>query len=394
MIRNGSRKYDSRNTDTIASVFPVNRPRYSRRDVLLGGVAAFAALSTSSGVHSSCPDAWMAHGVVAGERASRAKIKVGQIGVGHAHASKLSVYRQSSDYEVVGMVEPDRELRAKAESQDVYRGLPWMTQEQLFNVPGLQLVLIETRVRDLLRAAEASIAAGKHVHLDKPAGESLTHYRKVLDAAAEKKLLVQMGYMYRYNPGVVLLRKLLKDGWLGEIFEVHTVMSKVVDPSSRKELAEYPGGIMFELGCHVIDLVVGILGTPQRVTPYAKRSGAQDDQLVDNMLAVFEYPRATATVKSSALEVEGFARRHLVVCGSEGTLQIEPLDDPQVRLALSRDRGEYRRGYQDLTFPKYVRYVGDAAEIAQIIRGEKASQFSYEHDWAVQTSLITACGLQ
>lgn len=36
------------------------------------------------------------------------KLKVGQIGVAHGHASKLSVYRQSEDYEVVGVVEPNR----------------------------------------------------------------------------------------------------------------------------------------------------------------------------------------------------------------------------------------------------------------------------------------------
>ena len=75
-----------------------------------------------------------------------------------------------------------------------------------------------------------------------------------------------MGYMYRYNPAVVLLREFLKKGWLGEVFEVHAVMSKVVAPADRNELAEYRGGIMFELGCHVIDLVVGVLGKPTEVT--------------------------------------------------------------------------------------------------------------------------------
>ena len=39
--------------------------------------------------------------------AARPRIKIGQIGVGHAHATKLSVYRHSPDYEVVGIVEPD-----------------------------------------------------------------------------------------------------------------------------------------------------------------------------------------------------------------------------------------------------------------------------------------------
>lgn len=317
-------------------------------------------------------------------------IKVGQFGVGHAHASKLSVYRDSDEYEVVGIVEPDPELRKQAKTRRVYQGLPWMTQEQLLNVPRLDAVLVETRVRDLLDTAEICIAAGKHIHLDKPAGESLPHFRRVLDAAAKQNLLVQMGYMYRYNPGVVLLRECLRKGWLGEPFEVHTVMSKVVGAESRRELARFPGGIMFELGGHITDLVVGILGKPEKVTAYPRRSANAADDLVDNMLAVFEYPTATATVKSSALEVEGFDRRHLVVCGTEGTFHIQPLDDPAARVAFSTDRGKYQNGYQDVTFPTYIRYVDDAADMAQIIRGEKETDFPYDHDLAVQAALLQA----
>lgn len=326
-------------------------------------------------------------------RSTGNKIRIGQIGVAHAHASKLSVYRASDDYEVVGVVEPDVKLRQRAESQTLYQGLPWMTREQLLNTPGLQAVLVETQVRDLLDNAEACVAAGKHVHIDKPAGESLPQFRKILDAAASQKLLVQMGYMYRYNPGIVMLRDFLKKGWLGEVFEVHTVMSKVVDPASRRDLAEYPGGIMFELGCHIIDLVVGVLGKPDRVSSFARHSGAIDDSLKDNMLAVFEYPKATATVKSSAVEVDGGDRRHFTVCGTEGTFHIQPLDNPSARFTLSEARGSYRKGYQEMTFPKYVRYVDDAADMVRIIRGEKTTDFPYEHDLNVQTTLLQACGL-
>lgn len=328
------------------------------------------------------------------ERAAvKPRIKVGQIGVGHAHASKLSAFRASADYEVVGIAEPDEGLRKQAESQSPYRDLPWMTREELLNVPGLQLVLVETRVRDLLDNAEACVAAGKHVHLDKPAGESLPHYRRILEAARRKKLLVQMGYMYRYNPAVVLLREFLQRGWLGEVFEVHAVMSKVVDPGSRRGLAQYPGGILFELGCHIIDLVVGLLGKPQKVSPFPRHSSPLDDGLVDNMLAVLEYPKATATVRSTAMEVDGGERRHLVVCGTEGTFHIQPLDNPAARIALSKPRESYRRGLQDATFPKYVRYVDDAADIARVLRGEKETAFSYDHDLAVQAAVLEGCGL-
>jgi len=321
------------------------------------------------------------------------RIKIGQIGVGHAHASKLSVYRSSPDYEVVGIVESDPALQKRAETQSTYKGLRWMSQEQLLNTPGLQAVLVETRVGDLLNTAEKCVAAGKHVHIDKPAGESLPQFRRILESAAKQKLIVQMGYMFRYNPGVVLLREFLRKGWLGDVFEVHAVMSKVVDPGARKELAKYRGGIMFELGCHILDLVIGILGKPIDVVSFNQHSSSINDPLVDNMLAVLSYQRAIATVKSSAMEVDGGDRRHLVVCGTEGTFQIQPLDNPSAHISLAREQGAYTKGPQDVKFPKYARYVDDAVDMAKVIRGEKVSSFPIEHDLIVQETLLRACGM-
>jgi predicted dehydrogenase len=323
-----------------------------------------------------------------------AKIKYGQIGVGHAHASKFSVYRKSDDYEIVGVVEPDLQLRKRAQASSVYKDVKWMTADELLNAPGLQVVGVETRVRDLLDTAEQCIEAGMNIHLDKPAGESLPQFKRILDKAAAKHLAVQLGYMYRYNPAVMLMRELLTKGVLGEPFEVHTVMSKLVGAESRQSLAEYQGGTMFELGCHIMDLTIGMLGTPDEVHAYPRQSAAADDDLMDNMLAVLEYPRATATVRSSVNEVDGGARRHFVLCGSEGTMHIQPLDNPSARLALSKSNDRFRKGYQDVSFPKYARYVDDAADLARIIRHEKDPDFSYEHDYQVQKAVLLASGLK
>jgi hypothetical protein len=46
-----------------------------------------------------------------------------------------------------------------------------------------------------------------------------------------------------------------------------------------------------------------------------------------------------------------------------------------------------------VTFPKYTRYVADAADMARVLRGEKPTDFPYEHDLAVQETLLQACGL-
>ncbi len=328
-----------------------------------------------------------------GAQAPPPRIRIGQIGTGHAHASgKMDTMRASTEYEVVGCVEPNPERRAKAEKTRTYTGVTWMTEEQLLNTPGLQAVAVETEVKDLLPTAARCIAAGKHIHLDKPAGESLPTFKRLLDDATARKLTVQMGYMFRYNPAFTLLFQLLKDGALGDVFEIEAVMSKLLVGPERERMLAYKGGSMFELGCHVIDAVITILGRPQKVTPHNRSTAG--DGWPDNQLAVLDFPSATAAVRSALVEVEGGPRRQFVVCGTKGTFDIRPLEPPAARLALSAPHGDYKRGYQDVKFSKPPgRYDGDFADLAKVIRGEKAFAFTPEHDLAVQETVLLASGL-
>jgi len=330
------------------------------------------------------------------------KLKYLQIGTGHPHSNKITAYDESDDWEVVGIVEPNPDRIADAKQNKTFSKFDFLTLEEGLATPGLSAVGIETDIRDLLKYAEIAIDAGFHIHIDKPAGDSLTDYRRLLKKADAAGLVTQMGYMYRFNPAVQLLHRMLDAGWLGEVFETHAVMSKVMPQSSRSVVDEFAGGTMFELGCHIIDLTVGVLGKPDKVTPFPRRViDSEKDTLVDNMLAVFEYPKATATIRTTALEVEGFSRRHFAVCGTEGTFHIQPLDRPSVRVALSQDRqfdGEdkiYKKGYTELTFePPYQRYAGDIADLAKIIRGEKENSFPSSHDLAVQEAVLKAGGMR
>lgn len=324
------------------------------------------------------------------------KIRIGQIGTAHAHAAgKMGAIRNlAHTYEVVGIVEPDPDRRSAAQHLPIYAGLKWMTEEELLNSPGLQAVAIETEVCDLLATASRAVRAGKHIHLDKPAGESLRAFRDVLHQAALKKLTVQMGYMFRYNPAFQLCYRAVQEGWLGRIFSVDTVIGKVLDSESRRELVRYPGGAMFELGCHVIDSVVRILGRPLQVTAFNRRSPWANDGLADNQLAVLEYPDATATVRASFVEVEGMARRQFVVCGEKGTLDIRPLEPPHVRMALNEPREQFRKGYQDVPMARMPRYDGEFIDLAKVIRGEKQFEWPAGHDLAVQETVLRASGLE
>ena len=327
---------------------------------------------------------------------TKGRIKVGQIGTAHAHASgKMSTLRKlSADFEVVGVVEADPELRRECEGSSVYRGLKWMTEDELLSTKGLQAVAVETAVADLVPTAGRCVEAGMHVHLDKPAGESLLAFRKVMDEASGRGLTVQMGYMFRNNPAFQFAFRAVREGWLGQVFEVHAVMSKMISAERRLPLAEYRGGTMFELGCHLIDAVVAMLGKPDRVSPFARRTLPEQDDLVDNMLAVFEYPKTTCTVRSSVIEVDGGRRRQLVVCGNRGTVEIRPLEPPRLLLTLDKARGEFKRGTQEVKLPKMPgRYDDQLAELARVIRGEEESKYPAEHDLAVQEAILRASDL-
>lgn len=324
------------------------------------------------------------------------KIKVAQIGVKHAHASgKMATMRKYSDtFDVIGIAEPDAGRRKQLENHSAYKDLKWMTVEQLLNAKGLQAVAVETEVENLVSTAKQCIDADMHIHLDKPAGISLPAFRSLLKAAVAKKRTVQMGYMLRYNPAMQFMFNALKEGWLGDLFEVHTVMSKVVGAGTRQQLAKYAGGSMFELGCHILDTTVKVLGKPDKVVPFLQRTKPKQDTLADNCLAVLEYPMATATVRSALLEVDGFKRRQFSVCGTEGTIDIRPLEPPRLQLALSKPRGKFKRGYQQVELPRSAgRYDGEFIDLAKIIRGEKAADFSPAHDLAVHETLLRASGM-
>ncbi|UCC97408.1 MAG: Gfo/Idh/MocA family oxidoreductase [Phycisphaerales bacterium] len=337
---------------------------------------------------------------LAGQSKARAagsakRVKIGQIGTGHAHAAgKMATLRKlSEDYEVVGIVEPDPEQQRKLKDRSAYRGLKWLTEEQLLNSPGLQAVAVETDVSELVPAGMRCVSAGVHIHLDKPAGVTLAEFATLLGQATRRRLTVQMGYMFRYNPAFEFCFEAAGKGWLGDVFEVHGVISKTIGAQQRRELAAYPGS-MFELGCHLIDAMVKVLGKPDKVTSYSRRTRPEQDNLADNQLAVFEYPECTATIRSALVEVAGQQRRQFVVCGDKGTVEIRPLEPPRLLLALDAPRQKYEKGYQQVNLPSIPgRYDNQLIDFARIIRGQKESEYPPEHDLAVHEAVLKASGV-
>jgi len=324
------------------------------------------------------------------------RLKVGQIGTGHSHADgKIEALRRLDDiFEFVGVVENNPALREKNSRLPAYNGVKWLEERELLEMPGLQGVLIETDLPDLLSSADRCIGAGLPIHLDKPPGKNYTQFEQILKRAAERKLVVQIGYMFRYNPAFEFCLYAVRNGWLGEIFEIDGVISKKISAERRAPLVDTYQGSMMLLGCHLIDLVIAILGAPVRVDSYRRRTLADADKLSDNELAVLEYPAATATVRSALVEVEGWERRQFVVCGTKGTIEIKPLEPPNLRLALTQPVDQYSKGYQEVGMPpEKERYDDQLIDFARMVQGAVKPRYTMQHDLTVQKTVLESAGL-
>lgn len=320
-------------------------------------------------------------------------IRCAVLGTGHSHAlGKLNVMRDFPEWELVGVCEPDASWRAQRQQEESWQGLTWLDEAEVFDDPTIQMIAVESEVPQLLPLGEKAIAAGKHIHLDKPAGMDLPRWRALLDKAAQQDLIIQMGYMFRYNPGFNLVRQAVSEGWLGDVHYVRGGINSASDPATRERLSQYPGGIMLELGCHLLDMITLIMGRPEKVTSILREDGDFDVKMQDNTVAVMEYEKAVGVIESSLLEQGSKDRRHFAVCGSEGSIVLTPLEPPAGRLFLNEARGGYEAGWQEVPFENIPRYERDLVELAACIRGEMEFPYSKEHDYITQETVLRACG--
>ena len=326
------------------------------------------------------------------------KIKIGQIGIGHNHGEgkMLAVRKFPELFEVIGYAEENEEWVKKRGNLDCYKDLPRLHVDEL--IEKSDVVLVETDVWNLTKTAQRCIDAGKHVHVDKPASGTLAEFATLLNTAKEKKLTVQMGYMYRYNYAINKCMEMIKSGELGEIYQIDAEMSTYHPKQYREWLANFPGGSMYIFGSHLIDLVISVLGEPKNVVPFIKRTGFEGVYSDDNCFAVLEYEKAIARITTLSMEVNGWGMRRFAVMGSKGTVEIKPIElnvkmtKSTVEIAKDATYSDRKEKVEVQDVPKLSRYDEMIKDLYLSVTGEKTNPFSYEHELAVQRTLYKVIG--
>lgn len=109
--------------------------------------------------------------------------------------------------------------------------------------------------------AEAALAAGKHVLVEKPLTNTVEESEKLVQSAAAAGVVAMVGFNYRRVPALALARQLIADGRIGQVREVRAAYLQdwLVDPTApmtwRLRKDEAGSGALGDLGSHVVDQV-------------------------------------------------------------------------------------------------------------------------------------------
>ena len=334
-------------------------------------------------------------------RSCMRKIKVAQIGTSkNSHGKHVftTLTELSDVFEIVGYALPEGEREKFPTQMDIFEGYTEMTVEEILSNPEIEAVTVETEEIYLTKYALMVARAGKHLHMEKPGGTSLADFRTLVSILKEKSLVFSSGYMYRFNPKVTEAMEKIKRGDLGKIYAVEAHMDCKHKTPLREWLENFPGGMTFFLGCHLIDLIYRIQGEPDEVIPLSCSTGIDGVNSKDYGMVAFKYPHGVSFAKTCAAEYGGYMRRQLVICGELGTIEIKPIeavDESKGHYTVMNEsyEAEWHRSWETSYSESYHRYKAMLENFAELVLG-KENPYSYDYELGLYELIMKSCGVE
>lgn len=191
--------------------------------------------------------------------------------------------------------------------------------------PSIDLVVIASPNDSHAPLAEAALAAGRHVVIDKPFTVTLQEADRLVAAAATHGRLLSVFHNRRWDGDYLTLQRLVAEGRIGTVREMVSRFDRY-DPVPRdrwRERDEPGAGLWYDLGPHLVDQALGLFGAPQWVS--AELSALRErSPACDWAQVVLGYEGRRVTLHCTRLAAHAAARFELH--GTEGSLHCEGLD--------------------------------------------------------------------
>jgi len=149
------------------------------------------------------------------------KIKIGVVGAGSWGPNLIRNFNSLKDCVLAFVVDSSSKAREKVSL--LYPNIVVKSNiEDILNNEELKAVVVGTSAPSHYTLAKKALNAGKDVYVEKPLTLSSVESQELIDIAFENQLILMVGHLLLYHPGVNYLKKIIKDGELGEIYYIYT----------------------------------------------------------------------------------------------------------------------------------------------------------------------------
>ena len=176
-------------------------------------------------------------------------------------------------------------------------------------------VLVLTPPNTHLEIVRQLALAGKHVLVEKPLEINLPRASALVQVCEAQGVTLSVMLQHRLREAAVGLRALLVAGELGQLVSASASVrwwrpQSYYDEPGRGTLARDGGGVLITQAIHTLDLLLSLIGLPERVTGAASTSPMHSMEGEDCAAALLHYPRgAVAVLQATTAAYPGFAER-------------------------------------------------------------------------------------
>ncbi len=174
-------------------------------------------------------------------------IKVGVVGVGHLGQHHTQKFKNIEDAELVGIYDINKK-RAKEISKQRNTVSFNSFFELLSACEAIDIAATTTAHYEL---AKAALLAGKHIFIEKPITSELIQARELLQLAAAKDLIIQVGHIERFNPVILKIENEINNPLFVESQRISTFQPRGTDVP-----------VVLDLMIHDIDLILSFVHSP------------------------------------------------------------------------------------------------------------------------------------
>jgi len=201
------------------------------------------------------------------------QIRIGVVGIGHLGNYHLQKYQKLENVKIVGVADVDRSKADKAAA--AFGCTVFSDHRELVEHVDAVSVTVPTRCHHAV--ARDFLAAGKDVLMEKPFTATLEEADDLIALAAAKDLVLQVGFIERFNPAIVALDKVIRQPLFIESHRLHPFVERGTDVD-----------VVLDLMIHDLDLILHYVRSPIRSVEAVGVSVLSEKVDIANVRLTFE----------------------------------------------------------------------------------------------------------